>query len=58
MENALHRAVEGGHREVVEFLLGRGVDVNLWDIMGRTPLVLAEAKEDSEIVGLLKKRGA
>ena len=56
MGSALHRAVEGGHLAVVDFLLDQGAVINLRDVMGRTPLVLAEAKENSEIVGLLKRR--
>lgn len=58
MGSALHRAVEGGHEEVVKFLLHQGADANLKDVMGRTPLALAEAKRNSGIMGLLKERGA
>lgn len=58
MGSALHRAVEGEHEEVVEFLLDQGADANLKDVMGRTPLALAEAKRNGRIMGFLKERGA
>lgn len=57
MGSALHQAIEGGHEEVVKFLLDQGADLNLKDVMGRTPLVLAEAKRNSAIMGLLKEHG-
>ena len=56
--SALHRAVEGRHKDIVRFLIEKGANVNLRDIMGRTPLMLARAKKDGELVELLKKHGA
>lgn len=58
MGSALHRAVHAGHEDVVRFLLDQGADVNLKDVKGRTPLALAEAKQNLGIMGLLKDRGA
>jgi ankyrin repeat protein len=58
MGSALHRAVEGGHEEVVRFLLDQGADVNLKDVIGRTPLALAETKQNDGIIAVLKERGA
>lgn len=58
MGSALHRAVVGEHEEVVKFLMDNGADVNLKDVMGRTPLALAQGKNNTAIVALLKERGA
>ena len=44
MGSALHRAIARGHESVVRFLIDSGADVNLKDMMGRTPLVLAQGK--------------
>lgn len=58
MGSALHKAVAGGYEAVVEFLIENGADVNLKDVMGRTPLALAQGKGNSVIVELLGERGA
>jgi len=56
MGSALHRAVEGGRERAVSYLLDQEADVNLKDVMGRTPLNLAQGKVNSVIVELLKGR--
>lgn len=58
MGSALHRPVVGGHEAVVKFLVEKGANVNLKDVMGRTPLALAQAKGNGAIVELLRERGA
>ncbi|CAD6592496.1 MAG: hypothetical protein ASARMPRED_006369 [Alectoria sarmentosa] len=58
MGSALHRAVHGGHAEVVLVLLEKGANVDLKDMMGRTPLSLAQARNDQKLEALLKKHGA
>ena len=58
MGSALHRAVHGGHEEVVRFLLERGANGALKDVMGRTAMGLADAKNDGKMKGLLMKHGA
>ncbi|KAL9636306.1 MAG: hypothetical protein Q9164_002907 [Protoblastenia rupestris] len=54
MGSALHKAIDGGHEEVGRFLKDEGADVSLKDIMGRTSLILAQAKQDEKMVELLK----
>ena len=58
MGSALHRAVNGGHRDVVHFLIERGANLNLKDVLGRTPMDLALAKNDEHIAKMLKEAGA
>ena len=40
-KTALMKASEKGHKEVVEFLVFNGADVNAWDISGDTALMVA-----------------
>lgn len=54
MGSALHRAVNGGHRDVVRFLIEKGADVGLKDLLGRTPMDLALARNKEELVEMLK----
>lgn len=51
-------ACHGGHRDVAEFLLGRGADINWvgWDDL--TPLDTAERSEATEVVAWLRGLGA
>ena len=58
MGSALHRAVQGGHENVVRFLIDKGADLILKDPMGRTPLALAQAKQDARMMEVLKEHGA
>ena len=54
----LHHAVFFGHRDVVEFLIGHGADVNVKNNAGSTPLYLATGKWHKEIAALLTQHGA
>jgi hypothetical protein len=62
--NALHLALQGGHVEVIRFLISRGVDVNRVDRMGHSALAwvaLSNHLDDSastEIARALLARGA
>jgi ankyrin repeat protein len=49
----LHVAAKAGHKEVAEFLLAHGADVNAVDDMGRTPLHWAAASGRMDMVELL-----
>ncbi|MGL9757871.1 MAG: ankyrin repeat domain-containing protein [Wolbachia sp.] len=52
-------AVNNGHKEVVELLLSvKGVDVNISNRLGNTPLHIAAIKGREEIAGLLLEKGA
>jgi ankyrin repeat protein len=50
---ALHRAAEGGHEEVVAFLLGEGAQANSRGLYGRMPLLSACEKGHLSVVRLL-----
>ena len=53
---ALHRAVVGGHTEVVKLLLGEGANIEMRDLMGKTALDLAREENNADIVRLLEER--
>ncbi|GKY92051.1 hypothetical protein MPSEU_000176600 [Mayamaea pseudoterrestris] len=55
---ALHVAAQGGHMATAEVLLEAGVEVNLDDEQGRSPLMLAIKGNYGEIANLLVKKGA
>jgi ankyrin repeat protein len=55
MGTALHHAVRGGHREIVELLVERGANVDVEDVQGRTALMLAKENERSKIVDFLTR---
>jgi ankyrin repeat protein len=60
-ENALIRAAEGGHLEVVRFLLDQGADVNMSvraNGEDRTPLRMALRGDHDDVADLLRSRGA
>ena len=48
----------GGHKEIVQFLLDNGADINIRDEKGTTPLMNAVIGERIEVVKLLLERGA
>lgn len=50
---ALHIACAAGHKEVAEYLLSKGADVNLEDEEGWSPLHSCASKGDAVLVGLL-----
>lgn len=54
----LHRAIEQGRLDQTTRLIRAGVDINLPDRQGRTPLAIAQAKGQREIIALLKQFGA
>ena len=55
---ALSGAVTGGHREIVEWLLAEGAEVNYRYGPGYSPLLAAAANGHLEIVKILLDRGA
>ena len=63
-ESLLHIAIkfkkynEGEHHQIVEFLIDAGFDVNSVDRYNLTPLFLAMAKNDKDIIDLLMFNGA
>ncbi|MEY6431156.1 ankyrin repeat domain-containing protein [Thioalkalicoccus limnaeus] len=54
----LHRAIEQGRLEQATRLIRAGVDINLPDREGRTPLAIAQTKGQRGIIALLKQYGA
>ena len=54
----LHFAAQSGIKEIVEFLIEKGADVNANNIANETPLHYAAAMRHKEVVGLLIARGA
>ncbi len=56
--NALHKAVIGGHPDVVRALLDAGAKIEARDISGYTPLLRALYLDKKDLAWLLLKRGA
>ena len=54
----LHFAAQIGNKEIVEFLIGKGADVNAKNIAHETPLHYAAALKHKEVVDFLIARGA
>ena len=54
----LHWAAQGGHVEIVEFLIERGAVVNSKNVADETPLHYAAALGHSEVVRFLIEKGA
>lgn len=54
----LHWAAQGGHAEIVEFLIERGAVVDSQNVADETPLHYAAALGQSEVVKLLVAKGA
>lgn len=57
-ETALHWAIEGNNKPMVEFLIANGADVNAKNDRGHTPLLWADGYVRTEIAALLRKHGA
>lgn len=55
---ALHVAAQGGHLEVVDYLIEQKVDVSVADDAGRTPLTLAIKGSYSNVASSLVEAGA
>ena len=56
--NAFWNACNGGQREVAEFLLTRGADMNWIGHADKTPLQVAEESGNRDLVDWLRDRGA
>jgi ankyrin repeat protein len=56
-QTPLHWAVKKGHKNVVEFLLAKGADVNAEDQVGQTPTLCAEGDGHADVAALLRKHG-
>ena len=54
----LHSAVARGHKDVAEFLLANGANVNSRDILGCTPLYWAANQGHKDVAELLLAKGA
>ncbi len=55
---ALLFAVSGGHNDIVELLLQKGVDVDVRNDIQATPLIIAASLGETSLVKLLLERGA
>mgnify|MGYP003572629382 FL=1 len=58
LRTPMHLAAAEGHLEVVRFLLEKDISPNTRDRWGGTPLNDAELGEHSDVIDLLKQRGA
>jgi len=56
--SALMMAVDNQHREVAEYLLQHGADIQLDNKYGYTPLMQAVMRNDAKMVNLLLDKGA
>jgi ankyrin repeat protein len=54
----LHRAAEHGEKLLTQYLLDHGADINAKTSAGGTPLACAVEGRQSEVISLLKQRGA
>lgn len=54
----LHAAVREGHLRLAEMLIEAGADISIRDLDGRTPLGVAEANQNQQMIDLLLKHGA
>ena len=55
---ALFNAASFGQTKIVEYLLGKGADLQFKTLYGKTPLMIAKERNHSDIVSLLEKAGA
>ena len=49
----LHFAAQGGNTSIINKLLSLGLDVDLKDLYGKTPLIIAIEKNNSDAVKVL-----
>ncbi|CAH3156564.1 unnamed protein product [Porites lobata] len=56
--NGLHYAADYGQKEVIEFLLSKGANINLPDKHGITALLASIFESQTECVKLLLEKGA
>jgi len=54
---ALHYAARGGHRDAVEWLIGKGSDVNRQDLIGMPPVAHALLYDHEDIAELIGAHG-
>ena len=57
-DDTLSAAVTSGNKDLIEFLIARGADVNSLGRLGITPLAAAIRIESAEIINMLETRGA
>ena len=55
--NALHLALREGHKETVQLLLEKGIDINQTNKIGWNALHLASSEGHLEVVKLLIEKG-
>lgn len=58
LKKPLHYAAQGGHMELVKFLLAKGAVLDSKNNVGETPLMYACAYGKKEVAGYLLKKGA
>ena len=56
-ETPLHEAVKGNNKDLIEWLITHGADVNARDLSGCTPVSTASGYGHKDIVELLKAAG-
>ena len=54
----LHKAAQGGNTSIINVLLSLGLDIDLEDVYGKTPLIRAKEKSNSDTVKFLISKGA
>jgi len=57
LDQALHGATAYGHKELAEWLLDRGANVNVLDWQNKTPLRVAVEMGSTDLAALLRQRG-
>ena len=53
----LHSAARGGNTSIINKLLSLGLDADLKDLYGKTPLIIAMEENNSDAVKLLQSKG-
>ena len=51
---AIHAAILHGRYDLCQYFIEKGVDLNMKDVIGRTPLEFAKEKNETEIVKLIE----